>query len=223
LTIHQLTVEVSAAFEELITKEVPAKIDAVGADKMPCVPPTVFVVSCILDEAVTAVVLIVIDPAVIAAEVPIEALVPTGITSLFPRVPRTRFPFVAVIAPVVAVTPVPPVTVPDAETFPELAAILPVVAVTPVPPVTVPEAETLPELAAMLPVVAVIPVPAVIVVPAFTAPAVATILPVVEVIPVPAVIVVVAPSVVVVSKDPGVTMAEGRETVATPPTVLTVI
>ena len=43
----------------------------------------------------------------------------------------------AVKFPVVAITPVPPVTVPDAVTFPADAAIFPVVAVIPVPPVNV--------------------------------------------------------------------------------------
>ncbi len=91
-------------------------------------------------------------------DVPTEALDPVAMTILFPAVPRTTFPFVAVMLPRVAVMLVP------ALTAPAVAVTLPVVAVTPVPPVTVPLAETLPEDAAILPVVAVMPVPAVMVV-----------------------------------------------------------
>lgn len=162
--INQFTVDVSAALDELMTKEVPATIEAVGADKTPCVPPGVLAERKILDEAVTAVVETVTVPAVMATEVPIEAFAPVAIESLLPAVPSTTLPFVAVILPKVAVIDVP----------------------------------------------------------ALTAPAVATIFPVVEVIPVPAVTVVVAARDVVVVNEPGVVIADGRETVATPEEVVTV-
>lgn len=74
------------------------------------------------------------------------------------------------------------------------------------------------------PFVAVIsPAVAVIDVPAFTAPAVAVILPVVAVIPVPAVTVVVAASEVVVVRDPGATIAAGKDSVVVPDDVVAVI
>lgn len=44
-----------------------------------------------------------------AAVTPTDALAPVAIESLFPAVPRTRFPLVAVIAPKVAVIVVPAV------------------------------------------------------------------------------------------------------------------
>jgi hypothetical protein len=81
--------------------------------------------------------------------------------------------------------------------LPAVAVMLPVVAVRPVPPVTVPLAETLPDEAAILPVVAVIPVPAVIV--------------------------VVAAREVVVVKEPGAVIADGKETTAALLVVTTVI
>jgi hypothetical protein len=56
-----------------------------------------------MELAVTAVVLIVMVPAVMAPEVPIEALDPVFTRSLLPAVLRTRFPLVAVMAPRVAV------------------------------------------------------------------------------------------------------------------------
>jgi hypothetical protein len=68
----------------------------------------------------------------------------------------------------------------------------------------------------MLPNVAVIEVPA------LTAPAVALIFPVVAVTPVPPVTVVVADRLVVVVKDPGAVIAEGKDTVAVDPDVVTV-
>lgn len=70
-------------------------------------------------------------------DVPVEAPAPVATMILLPAVASERLPFVAVRFPVVAVTPVPPVTVPLAETFPAEAAMLPVVAVMPVPPVKV--------------------------------------------------------------------------------------
>lgn len=74
--IHQLTVDVSVELDELISKDVPAIIDAVGADRVPAVPAIVFAERKIIELAVTAVVLIVIAPAVIAPEVPIVVFAP---------------------------------------------------------------------------------------------------------------------------------------------------
>ena len=54
--------------------------------------------------AVTEVLATVTDPAVIAALVPTVALDPVAMEILFPAVPKTKFPFVAVMAPKVAVT-----------------------------------------------------------------------------------------------------------------------
>lgn len=161
-----------------------------------------------------------------------------------PEVDATKSPFVAVIAPRVAVIVVPAVTVVAADTeprvdtkFPVEATMFPVVAVMPVPAVTVVPALTAPAVATMLPVVAVMPVPAVTVVPADTEPAVAAIFPrvavifpaettaspVVTVSPVPAVNVVPDAKVVVVVNDPGAVIADGNETVAVPAAVTTVI
>jgi hypothetical protein len=56
---------------------------------------------------------------------------------------------------------------------------------------------------------------------AVTSPAVAVTPPVVAITPVPDVTVVPAAKLVVVVKEPGVVIAEGRDTVATPATVLT--
>ena len=95
--------EVSELLEELMTKEVPAIMEPLGALRFPKVPPAVFLETRIIEEAVTAVVLIVIVPDERAALVPTEALAPVAIESLFPAVPRTKFPLVAVIAPEVAV------------------------------------------------------------------------------------------------------------------------
>lgn len=128
----------SAAFEELITKDVPAEIEAVGALRVPAVPPGVLAVKKILEDAVTAVVETVTDPAVMATEVPIEALEPVAMLSLLPAVPRTRLPFVAVIAPSVAVSVVeavrepvmvelPVIAAPPAETVRPVAAVIVVV------------------------------------------------------------------------------------------------
>jgi hypothetical protein len=126
-----LTVEVSAALLLLITKLVAATIEAVGAERVPWVPPGVFTVRNIFELAVTAVVDIVTLPAVMATEVPIEALAPVAILNLFPAVDKTRLPLVAVIFPRVAVMEVP------AFTAPAVAVIFPVVEVIPVPAVTV--------------------------------------------------------------------------------------
>jgi hypothetical protein len=119
--------------EELITKLVPATMDAVGADNIPGVPPGVFAVRNILEEAVTAVVLMVTDPAVMATDVPTEALDPVAIESLLPAVPNTKFPFVAVIAPKVAVRVVEAVRDPVTSVFPVAFPML----VAPVPPVPI--------------------------------------------------------------------------------------
>ena len=94
---------------EVMTKWAPALIDPTGADNEPAVPPSVFAVKKMMDDAVTAVVEMVIVPSVIAALVPIEAFEPVAISILFPTVPKTRFPLVAVIAPRVAVIVVPAV------------------------------------------------------------------------------------------------------------------
>lgn len=107
--MSQLTVDESVLLLEVITKWTPALIEPSGADKVPGVPPRVFAVKKMMDDAVTAVVEMVIVPSVIAALVPIEAFEPVAIASLFPAVPKTRFPLVAVIAPRVAVIVVPAV------------------------------------------------------------------------------------------------------------------
>ena len=94
--IHQFTVDVSVLLDELITKLVPATINAVGADKTPGVPPTVFVVRNIFELAVTAVVLTVVVPATIAELVPIDAFVPVAIDILFPAVGNDKLPLIVV-------------------------------------------------------------------------------------------------------------------------------
>ncbi len=166
-----------------------------------------------------------------------------GVVTIPEAVPdNVRFPVVAVM-PVPAVTVVAALTLPAVETkFPVVAVIFPVVAVMPVPAVTVVAALTLPAVetkfpvvAVMLPVVAVNPVPPVTVVAALTLPAVETIFPVVAVIfpvvaviPVPAVIVVPderdvpAEMEVVEEKDPGAVKITGklRVIVAPDPTVV---
>ena len=86
-------------------------IEPVGADNIPCVPPGVFTVKKILEFDVTAVVEIVIEPAVMAAETPIEAFEPVAINNLFPAVPRDKFPVTVVVAAVKAIPPLPAVTV----------------------------------------------------------------------------------------------------------------
>src|ERR1041385_1220682 len=104
-----------------------------ATDNTPCVPPAVAAERKIFDDAVTAVVLIVIAPAVIAAEVPIEALDPVAMESLFPAVPKTKSPFVAVIAPKVAVKVVVVVNEPVTAVLPVALPIL----TAPVPPVPI--------------------------------------------------------------------------------------
>ncbi len=135
--IIQLTVDVSLASES-ITKLVPATIEPTGADRFPKVPPGVFLVSNMIEFAVTAVVGMVIVPGVpeSAADVPTEALAPVAIDSLLPAVLRTKSPSVAVISPRVAVRVVPAVT------DPAVTPKLPVVTVRPVPAVIVVVAES---------------------------------------------------------------------------------
>lgn len=124
--------------------------------------------------------------------------------------------FCATETPVKVIDPVRPlhVTVPEAAPDPTVTG-----RDTPLP---VPAATRLPAEAVTLPVVATTPVPPVTVVEAETAPAEATILPEVAVMPVPAVMVVVAAKLVVVVNEPGVMIADGKETVATPAVVDTV-
>lgn len=95
--------------------------------------------------------------------------------------------------------------------FPAVTVMFPEVAVMDVP------ALTAPAVADTFPVVAITPVPPVTVPLAETFPAEAAMFPVVAVMPVPPV------RVVVVVNEPGVVIAEGRLTVATFATVLTVI
>lgn len=109
-----------------------------------------------------------------------------------PEVDATKFPFVAVIFPKVAVTVVPAVTDVPAATEPSVEAMLPA------------EAVMFPRVATILPADAVTP-------------------PVVATSPVPAVTVVPAANVVVVVNEPGAVIADGNDTVATSPNVVTVI
>jgi hypothetical protein len=128
-----LTVDVSVLLDETISKEVPPTIEAVGAERVPGVPARVFDVRKIFDEAVTAVVDIVIAPAVIATDVPIDALAPVAILILLPAVPKTRLPLVAVMAPAVAVSVVDAVNEPVTAVFPVALPML----TAPVPPVPI--------------------------------------------------------------------------------------
>jgi hypothetical protein len=143
-------VDVSVPCDARIVKFTPADFaDTQSADGAITVP-NAWHVNLIKELAVTAVVATTIVPA-IKATVPAElapavALLPTLVyTSLFPAVPFTMLPLVAVMLPKVAVMLVPAVTEVPADNEPRVAEILP--------------AE-----ATMLPVVEVIPVPAVIVV-----------------------------------------------------------
>lgn len=76
----------SLLLDDVITKLTPAVMLATGADKVPGVPPRVLAVKRIMELAVTAVVDTVIDPAVMAAVVPMasEAAVVAWIKSLLP-------------------------------------------------------------------------------------------------------------------------------------------
>jgi hypothetical protein len=160
--INQFTVEVSVLLEEAIAKDVPAMMEAVGADNVPGVPPRVFAERKILELAVTAVVLMTMAPAVIAAEVPREAFEPVAIESLFPAVPRTKFPLVAVMFPRVAVIVVAAVMLVPAFTWPAVATIFPVEAVIPALEVRVPVTAVLP-VALPIATAPVPPVPMVVV------------------------------------------------------------
>jgi len=128
----------SVVDQALITNEVEAVI--VPTERIPSaaapVAPTLMRVKTMMEFAVTAVVATVAVPPTkvtlpkeFAPALVVEATLVLMI--LFPAVPKTKFPFVAVIFPRVAVMLVP------ALTAPAVADILPVVAVTPVPPVTV--------------------------------------------------------------------------------------
>ena len=156
----------------------------VPTERFPNVPPATALVKKILEDAVTAVVETVTVPDDNADDVPREALEPVVMLNLFPAVPKTKLPLVAVRLPVVAVTPVPPVTVVPAATDPAVA-------------------EIFPRVATIFPAEAVTP-------------------PVVAITPVAAVTVVPEAKLVVVVKEPGVVIAEGNDTVATPAEVVTV-
>lgn len=141
----------SAVRFALITKDVPAVIVEWHRCPRAAAPvaPTVCLQTTMREAAVTAVVATVavpptkvtlpkeLAPAVVVVATLVERI-------LLPAVPKTRFPFVAVIAPRVAVTVVPAVTEVPAATepsvalmFPAEATMLPVVDVIPVPAVTV--------------------------------------------------------------------------------------
>ena len=117
----QLTVEVSRALAELMTKLTPGVIDPLGAESVPTMPPGVLVVRKMMLFAVTAEVKMVVVPNAIASDTPTDAAPapPAAMRILFPGVVKTRLPFnvtrlpaVAVIFPVVATTPVDAVTTP---------------------------------------------------------------------------------------------------------------
>lgn len=201
----------SASVKALMTKDAPAVIVPTLRRPIGLAPvdPMDFLLRKMSELAVTAVVITVTVPEDNVA-VPADALAPVVIWILLPAVPKTRSPLVAVIAPNVAVIVVPAVIDVPAFTCPAVATMSPVVAVIPVPAVTVVVAETAAP-ALIFPAVAVI------------SPAVQTMFPVVQVIPVPAVTVVVAEREVVVVKDPGATMAAGKDNVTTLATVLAVI
>lgn len=109
--IHQLKVDVSVLDVEVKVNPVPSWA---VIDTLPGVPPVVALEKNTFAVALQAVVATVTAPAVIAAEVPTDAFAPVAITILFPAVPKTTFPLVAVIAPRVAVRVVVAVTEPGA-------------------------------------------------------------------------------------------------------------
>ena len=122
----------------VITKLTPAVTVPMVNSPSAVEAPIPCLVNKMIELAVTAVVVTVIVP-VISVVVPVElatavAVFDTaGITSLFPDVPRTRLPFVAVIAPRVAVNVVEAVRDP-------VTAVLPVALpmfTAPVPPVPI--------------------------------------------------------------------------------------
>ena len=95
----------SLAEDEFITKLVAAVI--VPTDKTPTVPATTEWVSIIMLLAVTAVVLIVILPAVMEPEMPADAFVPVAIFILLPAVSSDRFPVTSNLSVGVVVAPKP--------------------------------------------------------------------------------------------------------------------
>lgn len=169
--------------------------DCAEIETCPGVPPVVALEKRMMLEAVHAVVLVAIVPGVpdMASVTPTEALDPAAIESLLPAVPNTRFPFVAVIAPKVAVRVVVAVRDPVTAVFPVALPIL----VAPVPPVPI-EVTPAPEVLMLLVPVAVIP-------------------PVVATSPVAAVIVVVE------AIEPGAMKVEGAENVTVDPEAAVVI
>ena len=97
--------EVSSAELEFITKLVAAVI--VPTDKTPTVPATTEWVSIIMLLAVTAVVLIVMLPAVIEPEMPADAFEPVAIFILLPAVSNARFPVISTLSVGAVVAPKP--------------------------------------------------------------------------------------------------------------------
>lgn len=121
--IHQLNVLVSFPVEVKV-KPVPS---CAVIDTWPGVPPVVFLAKKIRAVELQAVVATVTAPGVpdMTPEVPAEAFEPVGTMILLPAVPMTRLPFVAVIAPDVAVIVVPAVTLPLNDGEPEYAGTTP--------------------------------------------------------------------------------------------------
>lgn len=76
-----MIVEVSAPFDELITKEVPVTIFAEGTEINPAVPPGVLMLTIMMLPVVTAVVFTITSPATNVA-VPILAFAPVAIFNL---------------------------------------------------------------------------------------------------------------------------------------------
>lgn len=109
--------------------EVRVKLPADWAviETCPGVPPVTFLLNRMMLEVVTAVEDTVTAPGLpdIAAVVPTDALVPVAIESLFPAVPRTRLPLVAVIFPNVAVSEVPAVIEVPADMLVPAARVVP--------------------------------------------------------------------------------------------------
>lgn len=98
---------VSVPLLELMTNDVPATILAVGASRLPTVPPAVFLDTKMTLLAVTAVVLIVIVPPVMAADVPTLALDPVAIFILLPAVKSATFPVTSTLSVGTVVDPKP--------------------------------------------------------------------------------------------------------------------
>jgi len=131
---------VSKALDELITKEVPGVI--VPGDRNPAVPAIAFAVNKIIEFAVTAVVLIVIEPAVIAPEIPVEPAAPVARVTFVVLTPALKvarpFPpigpviFVPPVALPIFTAPVPPVPIAVAAAPVVLMFVVPVNVVGPV-------------------------------------------------------------------------------------------